>query len=567
MFVKLTKSGPRRYVQLAESYRDADGKVRQRTIASLGRLEAVGEQLDSIVRGLHRVTGRELPDPVETPAPQIDFSPSLALGDCWVLDSLWHQLGFDRLAAVLNSHRKRYSPEALLRVMVFNRLCDPQSKLGILRWLERSWVPGVDRAAVTHQRLLRTMDALVDSQSAIDGIVSSLLRPLIDVELSVVFYDLTTVSTEGLSVQSGEVRHYGRSKEGVIRRQFVLGVVQTAEGLPIHHEVFDGNVAEVSTLKASLDKVMAKFPIRRVIAIADRGLMSSDNLEQLQAIKTPSGEPLEYILAVPGRRYGEFAKLLAPLQKKHFAKADEECIAETSWNGLRLVVAHDPGKAAELTARRDATIKMLEDQAADWSSKLDEQDAGMKKRGRPLSDGGARAKFYHQVLEERLGSIIKVDLKSPLFSYQIDRDARRLAELNDGKLLLVSNVDAKDLDAEQIVARYKALADIERGFRVLKSEIEIGPFYHRLPHRIRAHAQICFIALILHRVMRMRLRESGAASSPERALEQLRQIQFHSVTLNGARHTGVSTLSAENRDILRGLGASKPPTAEQLSLL
>jgi len=72
----------------------------------------------------------------------------------------------------------------------------------------------------------------------------------------------------------------------------------------------------------------------------------------------------------------------------------------------------------------------------------------------------------------------------------------------DGKLLLVTNV--ADLTPTEVVLRYKSLADIERGFHVLKSEIEIAPIFHRLPDRIRAHAQICFIALVLHRVMRMR---------------------------------------------------------------
>ena len=93
----------------------------------------------------------------------------------------------------------------------------------------------------------------------------------------------------------------------------------------------------------------------------------------------------------------------------------------------------------------------------------------------------------------------------------------------DGKLLLVTNTT--DLSAHEVVQRYKSLADIERGFRVLKSEIEIGPIYHRLPDHIRAHASICFIALILYRVMRARLRDSGTKLSPERALEKLRRIQ------------------------------------------
>ena len=95
----------------------------------------------------------------------------------------------------------------------------------------------------------------------------------------------------------------------------------------------------------------------------------------------------------------------------------------------------------------------------------------------------------------------------------------------DGKLLLVTNTT--DPSSEGVVSRYKSLADIERGFRVLKSEIEIGPIYHRLLKRIKAHGMICFIALILYGVMRMRLNAGGSDYSPERALQQLERIQHH----------------------------------------
>ncbi len=131
--------------------------------------------------------------------------------------------------------------------------------------------------------------------------------------------------------------------------------------------------------------------------------------------------------------------------------------------------------------------------------KLDGQDAGEVHRGRKLSDSGAKARFFHEVAETHLSKIIKVDLKSDLFTYDIDAQALARAQMMDGKLLLVTNMaDFKPVD---IVNRYKSLADIERGFKVLKSEIEIAPVFHRLPERIRAHASICFIALILHRVM------------------------------------------------------------------
>ncbi len=121
-----------------------------------------------------------------------------------------------------------------------------------------------------------------------------------------------------------------------------------------------------------------------------------------------------------------------------------------------------------------------------------------------------------------MGKIIKVDLASDLFTYSIDEQALKLAELMDGKLLMVTNV--QDLAPEEIIGRYKALADIERGFKVLKSELEIGPVYHRLPERIRAHASICFMALILHRVMRMRLRDANRGISPESALQALGMV-------------------------------------------
>ena len=162
--------------------------------------------------------------------------------------------------------------------------------------------------------------------------------------------------------------------------------------------------------------------------------------------------------------------------------------------------------------------------------------------------------------------LIKVDLGEELFSYHIDDNAKCLAEMMAGKLLLVTN--AESLSAQHVIQRYKSLADIERGFKVLKSEIEIGPVYHRLPERIRAHASICFMALILHRVMRSRLKAADAGYTPERALEQLQRIQHHRVRLNGGEPVaGVSTLSTEQNEVLHALGIEKPAAPEQLALL
>ena len=563
MFIKLTRSGGHSYLQLVESFRNEEGKPRQRTVATLGRLDETGGGVDSLLNGLLRAKG--LPASAAAP-PQVAFESALALGDVWALDQLWKELGFDALHRVFRKARYTTPVEHAIRVMVFNRLCDPESKLGVLRWLETVSIPDVDVASLTHQHLLRSMDALMDHPEGVDDVVTGLLRPLIDQDLSLVFYDLTTISAAGLSEQKDDVRQYGMSKEGLIARQFMLGVVQTAEGLPIHHEVFDGNQAESPTLLPALKKVLARFAhIKRLIVVADRGLLSLDNMEELAKIKMPEGNALEFILAVPGRRYGEFVDVLAALQAKA-STATQEIIDEARWQGVRLVVAHHPERAKEQTVLRRERIAALQEKADQWAGKLDGQDVGVKARGRKLSDSGAKARLYHEVCEAHLARIVKVDLKSELFSYAVDETALAQAELMDGKLLLVTNV--ADLTPVEVVQRYKALADIERGFRVLKSEIEIAPVYHRLPERIRAHAMLCFMALIVYRVMRQRLKLANSDLSPEKALAQLRRIQRHRVSINQAAPiSGISTINTQQAGVLAALNLKKPTEEIQLSLL
>ena len=581
MFVKVTRAKGFHYAQLVESFRDDNGQPRQRNVMTLGRIDENGGQVERLLQSLLKARGLAR----ETAAPQVRFESALSLGDVWALDQLWREIGFDALAGVFRRARYTTPVEQAVRMMVFNRLCDPDSKLGVLRWAQTVSMPGVETSKFTHQQLLRAMDALMDHQTEVDECVAHLLRPLIDDTLSVVFYDLTTIRTEGLSEQPGDVRRPGMSKEGIVARQFLLGVVQTADGLPIHHEVFSGNASEGPTLLPVLKRVLQRFAhIRRLVLVADRGLLSLDNLKALEELTLPDcgagPRTLEYILAVPGRRYGEFEPVLADLQAQVAAQAAQvqaqrdagqaqdlaETLGEANWQGRRLVVAHDPERAAEQAAKRRQRIAELQARAAALADKLDAQDSGQRGRGRALSDSGAKARFFHEVADAHLASIVKVDLASDLFRYEIDEKALVRAELMDGKLLLVTNV--ADLKPAEVVQRYKSLADIERGFRVLKSEIEIAPVFHRLPERIKAHASLCFMALILYRVMRQRLKLAGQQASPETALAHLRRIQRQTVTINdSAPISGVSSVNHEQAGLLAALKLKTPSPDTQLSLL
>ena len=369
---------------------------------------------------------------------------------------------------------------------------------------------------------------------------------------------MTTVRSEGGTDLPGDVRHFGLAKEGRITRQVMLGVVQTAEGLPIHHEVFAGNTGETSTLVPTIEKVLARYPIHRVVLVADRGLLSLDNLQAIRAIKV-GDQALEFILALPARRYGDFDTLLAEFHQQTCLAATEEVVGELEWQGLRLVVAHRPDLAAEQGRVRDERIAALAADAARWAGKLDGHEAGQAYRGKRLSDAGTTARFYKAVSDAHLANIIKVDLSADVFTYDIDARALNQARMMDGKLILVSNMP--DHAPAEIVTRYKALADIERGFRVLKSEIEIAPVFHRLPNLIRAHALICFLALVLYRVLRMRLKARDSQLSPERALEIVRRIQFHQITLHQRQSaSGLSAITPEKKDLFATIDLPEPST-------
>ena len=547
MYTRITKTGGRQYLQLVESFRNDSGKVRTRVVANLGRLDQITpEQLDPLINGLNRAVGR-----AENTASEVIQERGLGFGDVFALHELWRDLGFDKaLTRALRSGRRKTDVEALVRAMVFNRLCDPTSKLGCLRWLETVAMPAMPDT-VTHQHLLRAMDALMDNADAVEDALARQVRPLVDRDLAVVFYDLTTVRIHGEGDVADDIRAFGMNKEmGGIARQFVLGVVQTADGLPLMHTVHPGNVGETKTLQGMLQTVMTRFPVQRVILVADRGLLSLENIDELTALADQDGRTLEFILAVPARRY---ADLVETFQGLAF---DEGGLAESSFAGHRLIVAHDPLRATDQSARRRARIAELEAQAEKMVAKLDAQDDGKTARGRRASDRGAYSRFTRAVAEAELTRFLKADLQADRFSWSVDEDAVARAELFDGTLALLTN--APDLSPAETVARYKSLADIERGFRVLKSDIEIAPVHHRLPDRIRAHALICFLALVLYRVMRMRLKAKGHDASPRTALDLLARIQKHTAHIGERTFNSTSKTTPEQLELFDALSLPRP---------
>ena len=329
-----------------------------RVVANLGRLDRIkSKQLDPQINGLNRAVGR-----AHDTSSEIIEESALSFGDVFALHELGQDLGNDKvLKRTLRSSRREFDAEALTRAMVFHRLCDPASKLGCLQWLETVAIPSMPDT-VTHQHLLRAMDALVENADTVEEALARQIRPLVDQVLSIVFYDLTTVRIHGEGEIEADIRAYGMNKEtGGVARQFVPGVVQSAEGLPLMHTVHPGNVSEAKTVQGMLQKVLARFPVQRIILVADRGRLSLENIRELSDLTDQGGRRLEFILAVPARRYAELTETFESLA------FDEAGLAESTFVDHRLIVAHDPMRAKEQTDRRRARIRELKGLAGNYS--------------------------------------------------------------------------------------------------------------------------------------------------------------------------------------------------------
>ena len=165
MFIKVIQSGSKRYAQLVESFLNEKGKPRQRTICMPGRLENGGE-VDILIASLQRAHGIDPPCAATSPFDGLRFTGSCPAGDVWAVSEPWRSFGFDDLASAWRRSKAQVDVLSFLRLMVFNRLCDPGSELGVLRWLETVALHASFDCVPEHQNLLRAMDVLDEYSDA-----------------------------------------------------------------------------------------------------------------------------------------------------------------------------------------------------------------------------------------------------------------------------------------------------------------------------------------------------------------------------------------------------------------
>jgi transposase len=537
-----------RYVQLAHNRR-VNGVTRAEVLVKLGREEELDlEGLRRLAASIARYcdgggAGEALGEPGE-----FDVVASRPLGGSWLLDGLWRTLGVDRaLAGVLGERRFTTDVERVLFAMVANRALAPASKLAAAEWAtEDVHIPGLE--AMDEDHCYRAMDLLVeaDTEGKLQEAVFFACADLLNLEVDLLFFDTTSTYFErdepDAAGEHGEpaFRAYGHSKDHrPDLPQVVIGLAVTREGIPVRVWVWPGNTNDMSVLQEVKDDLRG-WRLGRVVTVVDRGFSSDENLRYLTRAgghwiageRMRDGSPdAQAALS----RQGRYQTVRDNLRVKEVRVGDGD-------GAKRFVVCHNPAEADRDKQTRDDTITRLQAElariaAARAKAKSAKASAAHHRAECALRDHVTLGRYVRQTKTGRL---------------LIDRSKIKAEERLDGKYLL--STSDPDLSAEDVALGYKNLLEAERGFRDLKSTIELRPVFHRLEHRIRAHILLSWLALLL-----IRIAERQTNQTWRRIALELQRL--HLVTLTGPTGTLQQTtrLTDAQRAILTATGIPAPP--------
>jgi len=528
------------YLQLAHKIRDPEtGVPRDQILHHFGRADQIDKaQLRRLVESLARFLDPE--DQAEIQGRlgglgmDLQVERSLAYGGAYVLDRLWRRLGLDEALADLLADRSfGHDLERVLFALVANRALDPRSKLAVERWVgRRVAIDGLEEVPV--QALYRAMDFLAEHGEEVQERVFFSAASLLNLEVDLLFFDTTSTYFEiqDPDAEDDGLRRYGHSKDHrPDRPQVVIGLAVTRQGLPVRCWVLPGNQNDAGLVER-IQEDLAGWKLSRVVWVMDRGMSGENQRVALQRggghvivgerLRGGSKEAQQAL-----RRAGRYSKVRDNLEVK-------EITVENGSEKRRFVLLRNPERAARDRAERERHLERLEA----------EIEALNRRRGKAEHSRRVCALKSHPTL----GRYVR-ELKSG--ELRIDRTRVREEERLDGKYLL-STTDPS-LSSEEVALGYRQLAEVERSFRTLKSTLDLRPLYHRLPERIHAHVLLCWLALLLVRVV-----ETETGRSWELVRDELEQI--HRVDLSGKEGAAqvVSKPSDEHRNLLRALEIPPP---------
>lgn len=369
--------------------------------------------------------------------------------------------------------------EEMFRDLVITRLIYPVSKLKTTDYLYKYKNEQVDV-----ERIYRYLDKLYNKQKGkIEDISYTHTLQVLGGKISMMFYDVTTLYFE--TDQEDALRKTGFSKEGKHQNpQIVLGLLVSKGGYPLAYEIFEGKQYEGHTLLPVIEGFKQRYKLDDLIVIADAGLLSKENIAQLQS------RDYQYIIAarIKNESYQLQKKILVHKPKNGAS------IAFQRDEHTRLVISYSEARARKDAANRKRGLDKLEKQVT--SGKLTK--ANLNNRG------------YNKYLK------LEGDIKITINKEKYDQDAQW-----DGLKGYITNTPFGN---EEVIENYKELWQIEKAFRISKTDLQIRPVYHRLHRRIEAHICIAFCAYKVYKELERQLKIKQAQWSVEKAIDICKTI-------------------------------------------
>ena len=573
----------REYVRVVEAYRDQAGKTQHRTVLNLGRKDLLAAHLDltKLQRLLH---GDDRSDSARREDIEAigawDWGPMLAAR------AMWRELGLDTMLDKRAARARRdaagLSDRAL--VLVANRLVSPGSEHALAQWLEidfvcdrrgrrfiAAWREDAERKAsraprvrVKPQQLqqwYRTLDHLLEAKDSMELALFFRLRDLFSLQVDMVFYDLTSTYFEGAGPP--ELGANGHSRDGKPRnRQVLVGLVMV-DGWPIAHHVFEGNRRDAKTVPDVMRDLEQRFGLKRIVFIGDRGMVTSQNLNDLRAgghgyivgrNRRRSGEVFDYIQSATG----PWTECPVGIVAREKATAPKTLVQEVASKkpGVRVFVVHSEERAAFERTQREKAMSRVRTRLEGLQQRI--------KKGRlkaPEKVGAAAARILACNHGHRYYGWSYEDGVLRFFEHPVHFVREQAYE---GKYVI--QTEEPNLSTVEAVRLYKQLSEVERAFANLKDVIDLRPIYHRTDDRVQEHIFVAALAFLLHRAIEKKLKAAGLDLSATEALTALKSVRVVEIDLgDDTSKRSVTRGTQRAASVLRALAITDldPPTPPQ----
>jgi transposase len=459
---------------LRESYREGK-KVRKRTIANLSSLS--DEQIEAIRAVLAGHTVRPVEELWQT-------TRSRSHGAVQAVRVAMQRLGFESLIA------SRPGPERdAVCAMVAARVLAPHTKLATTRWWHTTTLAEEYGVADRDETdLYAAMDWLLERQKPIEKKLSA--RHLSEGALAL--YDLSSSYFEGNSCPLAKI---GYSRDGKRNTpQVNYGLLTTRAGCPVAISVYEGNTADASTLMPQVDQLRKQFGLERLVLVGDRGMISHKAIGELRNL-----DGLAWITALKSSQIRSLVQG-GDLQLGLFDERNLFEFSHPDFPSERLVACRNAELGRLRAHKREALLAATEQELQKVQTRIENGSlAGRDKIG---------VRVGKVVNKYKVGKHFALSIEERGFTFKrLDQQIAAEAAL-DGLYVIRTSVPKKQMSSAEAVRNYKALAEVERAFRAMKTiDLHIRPIHHRLENRVRAHIFLCMLAYYVEWHMREAWRE------------------------------------------------------------